>query len=151
MKKTLKILLFSVLVFILVGCSGGNGTKSGEEVVKMQANMLGIEMNTYLYHKEGQLTRQVTETIVNIEDLGGEDQYKEKLKESTEKLKDINGVKYESDLKDGIVKSTLEMDFDKVDKNELLEAGLLLDESSFTRDLQKAKEVLERTGYTEVK
>lgn len=159
MKKTLRILLFLALVFILVACSGEDENreitdpKRGEEFVLYQQKKTGVEINTYLFHKAQIVSRQVTVSTIDAEEAGMDlEVLKSRMEEVKKSYDGVKGVTYNANVEGNKIDELLELDYTKADLEELRATGLVnAPERVDSVGLPQTEELLETMGYTKIK
>lgn len=140
------------LMLMLTACSGG-----AESVTKYTKSEGGIE-NTITYYANGdEVTKQISESVIDYEVAFGTtdvDQIKSVMDPITENFKGLDGVEYSFDYGETSATEVLSVDYSEAKATELAE----LPGSQFEGDIESnkislkmSKEILEKSGYEEVK
>lgn len=146
------------LLFVFTGCGSG-GTTDSQEPAANPTESWEIEQNgtktviTFEY-EDDKVLKQTTESEINFEEAGLTKEQFETVSEQAEKdYKGVEGLKHSIEFKDKVAVEHLEIDYSKVDIEEIQNLTGTQSDDADAEDgvsLKKTTDMLKEVGYKKV-
>lgn len=143
-----KLLLVLFAICLLTGCGSSSAP---EKLVCSGKTAEVIDVTNVLEYDGDKVLKQTMTNEVSLDALGISEDTLNGLVEQYKTAYDVAGVTYTTEIKDGVFKEEVKIDFEKADLKVLASIGLIDAEEEETItyvSLKQTKEALETFGFT---